>query len=65
MSEKTSGRSRTGPRYTPAGAALHQLLREAERTAQQGIALGRITAARLAALHSLLQHAKTASELAR
>ncbi len=65
MTETTGGRPRSTPRYTPAGAALHQLLREVERTAQEEIGLARLTPARLAVLHSLLQSAKTASELAR
>ncbi len=59
------GSSRSAPRYTPCGAALHQLVRELERFSQEGIALGRLSGARLALLHSLLQGEKTASELAR
>jgi DNA-binding MarR family transcriptional regulator len=59
------GSSRSTPRYTPGGAALHQLVRELERFAQEGLALGRLSTARLAVLHSLLQSEKTASELAR
>ena len=65
MNESPVGRARTTPRYTPGGAALHQLLRELERFAQEGLALGRLSAARLALLHSLLQSEKTASDLAR
>ena len=59
------GPTRSTPRYTPGGAALHQLVRELERFAKEGLALGRLSAARLALLHSLLQREKTASELAR
>ena len=57
--------SRAAPRYTPGGAALHALMRELDRFAQEGIALARLSPARLALLHSLLQREKTASELAR
>jgi DNA-binding MarR family transcriptional regulator len=56
---------RVAPRYTPGGAALHQLLREIEGFSKEGVALARLSAARLAAMHSLLQREKTASELAR
>lgn len=59
------GRARSAPRYTPGGAALHQLIRELERTAQEGVALGRISSARLALLHAVMQRPQTASELAR
>ncbi len=65
MSASPVGPDRSAPRYTPAGAALHQLVRELERFAQEGLALGRLSAARLGVLHSLLQSPKTASELAR
>jgi DNA-binding MarR family transcriptional regulator len=56
---------RSAPRYTPGGAALHQLVRELERFAQEGFALGRLSNARLGVMHSLLHSEKTASELAR
>lgn len=59
------GPPRSAPRYTPGGAALHQLAREIERFSQAGLVLGRLSAARLALLHSLLQNEKTASDLAR
>jgi len=65
MAASPVGSSRRAPRYTPGGAALHQLIRELERFAQEGLALGRLSTARLAILHSLLQSEKTASELAR
>lgn len=65
MSVASVGSSRSAPRYTPGGAALHQLVRELERFAQEGLALGRLSAARLAVLQSLIQGEKTASELAR
>ena len=65
MTTTPVGPLRGGPRYTPGGAALHQLVRELERFAQEGFALGRLSSARLALLHSLLQGEKTASELAR
>lgn len=65
MSEAPVGRTRIAPRYTPGGAALHQLVRELERFAQEGLPLGRLSAVRLALLHSLLQREKTASDLAR
>jgi len=65
MSASPGGPSRAAPRYTPGGAALHQLVRELERFAQEGLALGRLSTARLAVMHSLLQSEKTASELAR
>jgi DNA-binding MarR family transcriptional regulator len=44
---------------------LHQLVREIEGLAQEGFSLARLSAARLALMHSLLQAEKTASELAR
>jgi len=59
------GRARSAPRYTPGGAALHQLVRELELFAQGGVALGRLSSARLALLHSVMQRPKTASDLAR
>ena len=59
------GSTRVSPRYTPGGAALHQLVREIERFAQDGLALTRLSAARLVLMHSLLQRERTASELAR
>lgn len=65
MSEMARSRGKAAPRYTAAGAALHQLLRELERIAQEGIGSERLTPARLAALHSLREGAKTASDLAR
>jgi DNA-binding MarR family transcriptional regulator len=57
--------SAAAPRYTPRGAALHALVRELDRLAQEGLPLARLSPARLALLHSLLQREKTASELAR
>jgi len=65
MPASPAGSNRNPPRYTSGGAALHQLVRELERFAQEGLALGRLSTARLAVLHSLLQGEKTASELAR
>ncbi|HEU4430810.1 MAG TPA: MarR family winged helix-turn-helix transcriptional regulator [Myxococcota bacterium] len=58
-------RARSAPRYTPGGAALHQLVHELERIAQEGVAFGRVSSARLALLHAVLQREQTASELAR
>jgi DNA-binding MarR family transcriptional regulator len=57
--------SRSAPRYTAGGAALHKLLRELDRFAQEGLVLARLSPVRLTLLHSLLQREKTASELAR
>ncbi len=65
MAAAPVGPSRSAPRYTPGGAALHQLVRELERFAQEGLSLARLSPARLAVMHSLLQSEKTASELAR
>jgi DNA-binding MarR family transcriptional regulator len=56
---------RSAPRYTPGGAALHQLLGEIERFAREGLPLARLSGARLSVLHSVLQGEKTASALAR
>jgi DNA-binding MarR family transcriptional regulator len=57
--------NRAAPRYTPGGAALHQLVHELERFAREGLPLTRLGTARIAILHSLLQGPKTVSELAR
>ncbi|MBM4383487.1 MAG: winged helix-turn-helix transcriptional regulator [Deltaproteobacteria bacterium] len=65
MSAAPQGRASSAPRYTATGAALHQLLRELERFAQEGLALGRLSSVRLALLHSAMHGEKTASELAR
>lgn len=65
MATAPEGPSRNAPRYTPGGAALHQLVRELERFAQEGLALARLSPARLGVMHGLLQGEKTASELAR
>jgi DNA-binding MarR family transcriptional regulator len=59
------GQTRPAPRYTATGAALHHLLRELERFAQEGLVLGRLTSVRLGLLHSAIQLEKTASDLAR
>ena len=65
MAATPAGLARGAPRYTAAGAALHQLVREIERLALDGLAVSRLSAARQALMHSLLQREKTASELAR
>ena len=65
MSSAREGQARPAPRYTPVGAALHQLVRELERIAQEGVPLARLSSARIALLHSAMQGEKTASELAR
>lgn len=65
MAEVFGRQSGVAPRYTPAGSALHQLLREIERVAQEGIGVARVSPGRLALLQSLRRGAKTASELAR
>jgi DNA-binding MarR family transcriptional regulator len=65
MSAVPHAPSRSAPRYTPGGAALHQLVRELERFAQAGLPLARLSPARLAVIHSLRQSEKTASDLAR
>jgi DNA-binding MarR family transcriptional regulator len=65
MTATPVGSGRGAPRYTPGGAALHQLVTELERFAQEGVAIGRLSGARLALLQSLLQGEKTASALAR
>jgi DNA-binding MarR family transcriptional regulator len=65
MTNSPEGAPAKAPRYTPGGAAIHQLVRELERFAHEGVALGPLSAARLGVLHSLLQSEKTASEIAR
>jgi len=65
MGAPPAGRARNAPRYTPGGAALHQLMRELEGIGAEGVVLGGLSSARLAVLHSALQSAKTASALAR
>jgi DNA-binding MarR family transcriptional regulator len=65
MSSAPEGHARLAPRYTPGGAALHQLVRELERIAQEGLPLARLSSVRLALLHSAMTRGKTASELAR
>jgi DNA-binding MarR family transcriptional regulator len=65
MTTAPVGSGRNAPRYTPGGAALHLLVTELERFAQEGLVVGRLSGARLALLQSLLQGEKTASELAR
>ena len=53
------------PRYTPAGAVLHQVLREVERLGRDDVGAPRLSSARIALLQSLRQKPKTASALAR
>jgi DNA-binding MarR family transcriptional regulator len=65
MAEAIHGRLRVAPRYTAGGGALHQLLREVERVAREGVGSARLSTGRLALLRSLGRAAKTASELAR
>jgi DNA-binding MarR family transcriptional regulator len=58
-------RAPAGPRYTAAGAVLHQLLREAERLARADLGAPRLSSARIALLQSLRRRPKTVSSLAR
>ena len=65
MSSAPEGHGRLSPRYTPGGAALHQLVRELERIVQEGLPLARLSSVRLALLHSAMSQEKTVSDLAR
>ena len=65
MTATSGGMGRAAPRYTAGGAALHQLVGEIERFGQEGAALARLSGARIALMHRLLQHEQTASQLAR